>query len=50
MPAKKKPLPLHVSLARIEAERVNVAIRTKGRIALLQAASNATKKISCGRR
>ena len=35
MPTKKKPLPLHVSRARIEAERVNVAKRTEARIALL---------------
>ncbi len=35
MPPKKKPLPLHVSRARIEAERVNVAKRTEARIALL---------------
>jgi hypothetical protein len=35
MPAKKKALPLHVSRALIEAERANVARRTRERIALL---------------
>jgi hypothetical protein len=35
MPPKKKPLPLHVSLARIQLERVNVAKRTEMRIAQL---------------
>jgi hypothetical protein len=37
MPSKKKPLPLHVSRALIEAERVNVVLRTQRRIALLRA-------------
>jgi hypothetical protein len=32
---KKKNLPLHVSLQRIKAERVNVVKRTKDRIAML---------------
>jgi hypothetical protein len=35
MPPKKKPLPLHVSLARIELERINVAKRTEMHIAQL---------------
>ena len=35
MAPKKKPPPLHVSLARIEMERVAVAQRTRTRIALL---------------
>jgi hypothetical protein len=43
MPAKKKPLPLHVSLARINAERANVVIRTKNWIALLHATSQNTR-------
>ena len=42
MPPKKKPLLLHVSLARIELERVNVAKRTETRIAQLL-----TKSLSC---
>jgi len=37
MPPKKKPLPLHVSLFRIEEERKNVVRRTRTRIAHLQA-------------
>jgi hypothetical protein len=36
---KKKPVPLHVSLARIHAERANVIRRTNNRIALLNAAA-----------
>ncbi len=40
MPYKKKPLPLHVSRARIEQERANVVIRTQRRIALLRATEN----------
>ncbi len=36
---KKTPVPLHVSLARIHAERANVIRRTKNRIALLNAAA-----------
>ncbi len=36
MPSKKNPLPLHVSRALIEAERVNVVLRTQRRIALLR--------------
>ena len=39
MPPKKKPLPLHVSLFRIEEERKNVVRRTRTRIAHLQATS-----------
>jgi hypothetical protein len=35
MPPKTKPLPLHVSLHRIEEERRNVEKRTKLRIAKL---------------
>jgi hypothetical protein len=35
MPSKKKPLPLHVSLHRIDEERRNVDKRTKLRIAQL---------------
>ena len=35
MAPKKRPLPLHVSLRRIEEERVNVAKRTEARIAML---------------
>jgi hypothetical protein len=35
MARKKQPLPLHVSLARIEAERVATAQRTRTRIAQL---------------
>ncbi len=34
---QKKTLPLHVSRARIEAERANVLLRTQRRIALLRA-------------
>jgi hypothetical protein len=37
MPPKKKPVPLHVSRARIEAERPNVVKRTQRRIDLLRA-------------
>jgi hypothetical protein len=36
---KKKPVPLHVSLARIQAERANVIRRTNNRIALLNPAT-----------
>jgi hypothetical protein len=36
---KKKPLPLHVSQYRINAERANVILRTNNRIALLTAAA-----------
>ena len=32
---KKKPLPLHVSLYRIEAERVNLVLRTNNKLASL---------------
>ena len=32
---KKRPLPLHVSLYRIEAERANVVLRTKNKLASL---------------
>jgi hypothetical protein len=39
MPPKKKALPLHVSLFRIEEERKNVVRRTRTRIAHLQATS-----------
>ena len=39
MPPKKKPLPLHVSLFRIEEERKNVVRRTRTRIAHLKATS-----------
>jgi hypothetical protein len=38
---KKKPLPLHVSQARINAERANVILRTNNRIDLLTAAAAA---------
>ncbi len=44
MPPKKKPLLLHVSLARIELERVNVAKRTETRIAQLLATSQSCKE------
>ena len=37
MPAKKKPLPLHVSRALILREQANVVLRTQRRIALLRA-------------
>ena len=37
---KKKPLPLHVSQARIEAERNNLVLRTNPKLAILQAAAN----------
>jgi hypothetical protein len=40
MPPNKKPLPLHVSRALIEAERSNVVKRTQRRIALLRATEN----------
>jgi hypothetical protein len=40
MPAKKKPLPLHVSRALIQREQANVVLRTQRRIALLQANEN----------
>ncbi len=40
MPPKKKSLPLHVSQARIEAERSNVIRRTQSRIAQLHATEN----------
>jgi hypothetical protein len=36
-PRKKRPLPLHVSQARIQAERENVARRTRVRIASVNA-------------
>ncbi len=39
MPPKKKPLPLHVSLFRIEEERTNVVRRSRTRIAHLQTTS-----------
>ena len=32
---KKRPLPLHVSLYRIEAERVNLVLRTNNKLASL---------------
>ncbi len=38
-PRKKKPLPLHVSQARINAERANVVLRTQKRIAQLHVAA-----------
>ncbi len=37
LPPKEKPLPLHVSLYRIEEERQNVVRRTQTRLANLQA-------------
>ena len=37
MPAKKKPLPLHVSRALILREQANVVLRTQRRIAILRA-------------
>jgi hypothetical protein len=40
MPAKKKPLPLHVSRALIQREQANVVLRTQRRIALLRANEN----------
>jgi hypothetical protein len=40
MPAKKKPLPLHVSRALIAREQANVVLRTQRRIALLRANEN----------
>jgi hypothetical protein len=40
MPPKKKPLPLHVSMHRIQEERRNVERRTKLRIAQLHASEN----------
>ena len=40
MPAKKKPLPLHVSRALIEREQANVVVRTQCRIAFLRANEN----------
>jgi hypothetical protein len=40
MPAKKKPLPLHVSRALIQREQANVVVRTQRRIALLRANEN----------
>ncbi len=40
MPAKKKPLPLHVSRALIAREQANVVVRTQRRIALLRANEN----------
>ena len=40
MPPKKKPLPLHVSMHRIQEERRNVEKRTKLRIAELHASEN----------
>ncbi len=43
MPPKKKPLPLHVNRAQIEAERANVVKRTQNRIALLRANENTTQ-------
>ena len=41
MPAKKNPLPLHVSRALIAREQANVVLRTQRRIALLRANENA---------
>ena len=43
MPSKKKPLPLHVSRALIEAERANVLLRTQRRIAILRASEDQRK-------
>ena len=40
MPPKKKPLPLHVSRALIEAEQCNLLRRTQSRIAQLHATEN----------
>ena len=40
MPPQKKPLPLHVSMHRIQEERRNVEKRTKLRIAELHANEN----------
>jgi hypothetical protein len=40
MPAKKKPIPLHVSRALIQREQANVVLRTQRRIALLRANEN----------
>ena len=40
MPPKKRPLPLHVSMHRIQEERRNVEKRTKLRIAELHASEN----------
>ena len=40
MPAKRKPLPLHVSRALIQREQANVVVRTQRRIALLRANEN----------
>jgi hypothetical protein len=40
MPAKKTPLPLHVSRALIQREQANVVLRTQRRIALLRANEN----------
>jgi hypothetical protein len=44
MPAKTKPLPLHVSRALIEREQANVVVRTQRRIALLRANENLKSK------
>ncbi len=43
MPSQKKPLPLHVSRALIEAERANVLLRTQRRIAILRASEDQRK-------
>ena len=40
MPAKKKPLPIHVTRALIAREQANVVVRTQRRIALLRANEN----------
>ncbi len=46
MPPKKKPLPLHVSLYRIEDERNNMVRRTQTRLAKLQATSMPVHQIT----
>jgi hypothetical protein len=46
MPPKKKPLPLHVSLYRIEEERKNVVLRTQTRLAKLRATSMPVHQIT----
>jgi hypothetical protein len=44
MTRKKKPLPLHVSLYRIQEERRKVALRTKTRVAQLLESENCEVK------
>ena len=46
MPPKKKSLPLHVSLYRIEEERKNMVRRTQTRLAKLQATSMPVHQIT----